>query len=307
MTQTAETAAPVGGRRRSPTRGTTYDDGDKAVRIITPRQPGIIERAREFWAYRKLTVYFGRRLLEKLYRRTWLGWWWIPLRPVISIGSRVFVFGGLLGVPSGGVPYLLFFIVGLTGWQLFSYTLFWATRSVEQGQGVLRRVYVPRVTCLLGSLVPSGVNFVLYVLIGAIVTGYYAIVDGQFYVHLDARAPLVLAGIVLCVAIALSIGLWTSIYGAQARDVRFGVNYGLSFWFFLTPVIYPLSEVPEDLSAVANLNPITAPLEMIRLGLFGFGQVTGSGLLSTALAIVVVGGSGLWFFNRSEAAALDSI
>jgi lipopolysaccharide transport system permease protein len=288
-------------------RGTTYEQDGKQIRVIHPRQPGSIERIREFWQYRQLTIYFGRRLLEKLYRRTWLGWWWIPLRPIISIGSRVFVFGGLLGVPSGGVPYLLFFIVGLTGWQVFSYTLFWATRSIEQGQGVLRRIYVPRLICLLGALVPSGVNFLLYVLIGTIVVLFYLVTDGVLHVQFGLGTLLVLAGLLLCVAIGLSVGLWTSVYGAQARDVRFGVNYGLSFWFFLTPVIYPLSEVPHGLSVPANLNPVTAPLEMIRLGLFGSGHVTGVGIASSLATIALIGGSGLWFFNRSEAAALDAV
>jgi lipopolysaccharide transport system permease protein len=303
----SRTGSIAGSLGRSRERGSTYEEGGKQIRVIHPRQPGPIERIREFWQYRQLTIYFGRRLLEKLYRRTWLGWWWIPLRPVISIGSRVFVFGGLLGVPSEGVPYLLFFVVGLTGWQLFSYTLFWATRSVEQGQGVLRRVYVPRLTCLLGSLVPSGVNFLLYVLIAIIIVIFYLIADGVLYVQFGLGSLLVIAGLFLCMMIALSIGLWTSIYGAQARDVRFGVNYGLSFWFFLTPVIYPLSEVPAGLSTAANLNPVTAPLEMIRLGLFGAGEVTTVGVVSSLVTIAVIGGTGLWFFNRSEAAALDSV
>lgn len=277
------------------------------VRVIEPRQPGSLARIREFWRYRALTWYFGRQALEKLYKKTWLGWLWIPLRPVISVGSRVLVFGGLLGAPSEGVPYLLFFLVGLSTWQLFAYTLFWATRSLELARRVLRRMYVPRLTCLVGSVVPSAVNFLLYVAIALIVVACYALADGTTHLELGSHTVGVAAGILLSVLLALAIGCWTSVLGAQARDVRFVVGYVLGFWFFLTPIIYPLSEVPAAFQTVASINPMTAPIELVRSGLFGVGGVPATAMLSCLSAIAIIGIPGLWFFSRSEAAALDAL
>lgn len=302
-----ETSADGQGSPAGPEESGAERSAEKLVRVIGPRQPGMIQRFREFWAARRLTFYFGRRLLEKLYQRTWLGWLWIPLRPVLAVGSRVLVFGGLLGAPSQGAPYLLFFLVGMASWQLFAYTLFWGTRTIEQAQGVLRRLYVPRLTCLLGALVPSGVNFLLYVAMVLIAVGYYTLVDGAFPLTFGPNTPLIAVGLLAGIALALAIACWTSILGAQARDVRFSIAYILSFWFFLTPVIYPLSEVPAGLETIASLNPMTAPIEMIRLGLFGAGELPLTATLSTVIVTLVVGVPGLWFFNRSEAAALDAL
>lgn len=242
-----------------------------------------------------------------MYVRTWLGKLWIPLRPVLDVGTRVLIFGGLLGVPSEGVPYAVFFVVGMTVWVLFASSLYWMTRSVELNRRFLKRMYVPRLTLLAAAIFPSGLWFVLYAAIAVIVLGYFAIVDGTLYLVASPALLLPVAGLCLIVALALAIGLWTSVYGAQARDVRFGLSYVLNVWIFLTPVLYPLSIVPDKYRTLAELNPMTAPVEMVRFGLFGTGGVPLLGLGATVATIAILGGFGLWFFIRSEAAALDNL
>jgi len=281
--------------------------GEPSVRIIEPRHPGVFERIAEFWRYRTMTVYFGRTMLEKLYRRTWLGWLWIPLRPLLAVGPAAFVFGGLLGVSSGDVPYPLFFLVSQAAWELFSLTAFWGTRSIELGRRVLRKMYVPRLTCLFGSLVPSGVIFLVYVVMAAIAFTVYGLADGRMYLDLGVHTLATFAGMALLIALALSIACFTSVYGAQARDVRFTLGYVLGFWMFLSPVIYPMSEVPESYRTLTSLNPATAPIELFRIGLFGEGVIPTTALVSCFVTIAMIGTLGLWFFNRSEVAALDAV
>ena len=118
---------------------------------------------------------------------------------------------------------------------------------------------------------------------------------------------MAIGGCILAVLIATSIGFFTSVYGAQARDVRFALGYFLGFWFFLTPVIYPLSTIPADYRTLASLNPMLAPIEMVKQGLLGTGEITATSLASTSVFILVVGGLGYWFFWRSEAKAVDSL
>jgi ABC-type polysaccharide/polyol phosphate export permease len=108
-------------------------------------------------------------------------------------------------------------------------------------------------------------------------------------------------------ALGISIALWTSVLNARARDVRFTMAFVLGFWFFLTPIIYPLSKVPAAFQTIASLNPMTAPIEMVRIGLFDIGQVPLVAICSTVATILIVGGGGLWFFMRSERLALDSL
>jgi lipopolysaccharide transport system permease protein len=297
------------GQRWRGSRGRTpIDPARRAqVRVITPRRQGAVERAREFWEYRRLLAFFARRFTEKMYIRTWLGRVWIPLRPVLSVGARVLIFGGLLSVPSEGKPYLIFFLVGVASWELFAQTAYWATRSIELSRGVLARIYVPRLTALVAAVVPSAINFLVYVAITFVAVLGYLVVDGVLYVELGAATLLAGAGLALMVLLALGIGLWTSIYGAQARDVRFSLAYVLQFWFFLTPVIYPLSAIPERYRSVVALNPMTAPVEMVKEGVLGAGTVTPLAIAITVSTVTLLVISGLWFFGRAEGLAVDRL
>lgn len=282
-------------------------DRPRPRRVIEPRQPGAGERAREFWRWRRTMPYFARRLIEKRYIRTWLGWLWIPLRPIMDIGARVFVFGTVLGVATGGVPYLLLLVVGMSAWRLFASSAYWGTRSLELHRGFLKRIYVPRLTILAAAPAPASVEYLVYVIIAAVAFAAYWVIDGTLYLELGAGLLLVPLGLGLLLMLALAIGLWTSVYGAQARDVRWGLNYALNFWLFLTPVMYPLSTVPEEARLVLELNPMTAPIMLVQDGLLGTG---GPPLLPICIclgAIVILGAFGAWFFNRSEALALDYV
>jgi len=279
----------------------------RELRIIEPRRPGLGERAREFIAYRRLVLYFGRRYLEKRYARTWLGWLWIPLRPVLDVAARVFLFGSLLGVPSGDRPYLIFFIAGIGAWQLFDRTAFWATRSLELNRGLLKRFYLPRTTALVGATIPSFVDYLLYFGIMIVAVLYYRVAHGLFYVFPSSALFVSLLGLVLLVLLGLSIGLWTSVLAAQARDVRFTFNYVMGLWFFLTPVIYPISAIPDRYRGIVAYNPVTAPVEMVKYGLLGTAPVSPQAVFSTLVTIIGLTVAGSIYFSRAEAAALEKL
>jgi lipopolysaccharide transport system permease protein len=280
---------------------------DSTLRVLEARRPGMLERLRELWRARRLTRYFAVRYVRKGYQRTWLGWVWLPLRPILGVGSRVLVFGGLLKAPSEGKPYLLFFLVGTSAWQLFDATAYFATRSIDLNKRVLTRTYVPRLTALVGAVAPGAVDFALYFALALGVSVYYRITTGSFGLELGIRTLLAPAGLALMALLALGIGLWLAPFAAQARDVRWGLRYMLSFWYFLTPVIYPLSTVPEKYRTLVELNPLTAPVQMVRAGTLNVGGVPTLALAVTIGTIVVVIAGGLRLFGRAESAAVDSL
>lgn len=274
------------------------------VRVIEAKQPGIGEALREAWRYRYLVGYFGGRFLEKRYMRSWLGRAWIPLRPLMDVASRSFLFGGVLNVPSRGVPYMLFFVVGQSVWDLFQTTLQWTIKSLELNRLVLRRIYVPRLTIVAGAIVPSLVNFAIYLTIASGIIAFHVVADGRLFIEIGLQTLVAGAGVILILAFALALGLWLSILGAQARDLRYSFGYTITFWSYLTPVIYPLSSLPEQVRPLAALNPMTAPIEMVKYGLIGAGTVTQAAVVTTLAALLLVGGLGLVFFVRSEAASV---
>jgi lipopolysaccharide transport system permease protein len=274
---------------------------------IEPRLTGVGARAREMWAYRRMFLFFGRRAFEKLYKRTVLGKAWIFLRPLVPLAVRVFVFGGLLQVGgSSGVPYFLFVSVGTAVWELFASSLMWATRSLQLNGAILSRLYVPRLILPIASMVPGIAYFAIHlgVIVAALV--YYRLHDGVWY--LDPTwlfvAPV---AVVLVLLFALSIGLWTAVLGAGARDVRFGLGYVLEFWIYLTPVVYPVSIVPDHVEWAFYLNPIAVYVVAFRGAILG-GEGPPPLAWVSALAITAIGlAAGLSFFYRAEAEAVDSL
>ena len=278
------------------------------ARVLTPPRWTPLEALLEAWRSRALIPYFGRRFLERRYARTVLGWIWIPLRPALDVGARVLLFGGFLGVASGDRPYFMFFIIGMAAWVLFERTAVWALRALEVNRALLSRAYVSRLAALLAAVVPGALDFLLYLGIAAIGAGYYLLSDGTSYLFFGFRATAeVAAGLVLLVLYGLAIGLWTSVIAAEARDVRFFARYVFGFWYFLSPVIYPINTIPERYQGLAELNPITAPIELVKDGLLSTAPPTLSSLLVSLATLTVLLLGGLWFFARSQRPGVERI
>jgi len=278
----------------------------QVVHVIEPRGTGALQRAREVWEYRGLVPYFGRRYVQKRYQRTHLGWLWLPLRPALTIVARALVFGGILGVATGRVPYFIFFLVASAGWQLFAEATYWATRSLELNRRLLAKVYVPRLVPLAAAAIAAVVEYLVLVGLWGAALLYYILRYDRIFVIVSIRTLLVPVGIVLLVLLGLGIGLWTSAYGMHKRDVRFMLTYVLSFWYVITPVIYPLSAVPHQYIPLVELNPVVAPIQMIKDGLLGSEGLTTSASLVTLAAVVVIWAGGLWLFGRAETTAIDA-
>lgn len=277
------------------------------MRVIEPRPVGPTASAVAAWRQRWLVPFFARRFLEKLYARTWLGWLWLPLRPGIDVCLRVALLGGLIGAPSEGVPYLLYALVGLTVWELFETVAYWSTRSIELSRRVLRRVYVPRLVVVLASLGPGLLNVAIYGAVTLGVAGYIGMTNGDSHLAFGPGLLLALSGFALALALAVTLGLFLSVYAAQARDVRFGLAYALGAWFFITPVLYPVGTLDGVLGGIVTANPMTAPVELVKHGVLGTAPPEVASLTVCLGTIAILSPLALRFFSRREALALEGV
>jgi lipopolysaccharide transport system permease protein len=275
-------------------------------RVLGPSRRHV-PRVRDLWTYRRLAGYFGFVFVERRYRRTWLGWLWIPLRPAVDVLTRVLFFGGFLGVSPGDRPYFMFFIVGSAAWQLVSVGSMWATRSVDLHRSLLDRVHLPRATAVAGAIVPGLLEFLIYATICLAGTAYFYFNDGRMYLQIDTTTVLSVIGLFLLCLWIFAIGLWLAPLAARARDVRFLLRYVFSFWYFVTPVIYPTSYLPEKYRPFAEYNPLSAPVEFVKYGLLGTSPPPPHSVVSSLVSLAVVLLGGLYFFHRSEHAAAARI
>ena len=279
--------------------------------VIEPARVGLIARAEELWRYRRILWFFGSRRIKERYEDKTLGKFWLFAQPLGPILISSVIFGSMLDVPSNGVPYFLFFLTGTSCWRIFERGVIRVTRSLDQNRGLIKKVYFPRLIAPISSAAPALTEFgVLFTLLVATCV-YYFVKDGVFYLRLGPQILVALIAVVMAAFLSISVGLWTTVLQTRHKDVQFSIRYFMQLWFYVTPVIFPLSELlkalPSQLHFVPYLNPMTPIVEMYKWGVLGVGQVSGIGVLVGILITLAIFSSGVVYFNRSEAASVDRL
>ena len=291
LTPLADAAAPA----------STFPAGpSRPLRLIEPPRPGLRRYLGDVWRHRPAFSYFVRQWIRKRTSRTFFGVLWLLIPLVLPLVMGALVFGGILAVKTGRIPYLLYFSVAMSAWLLFSQTAYFSTRSLEITRKEIRRVYVPRLIPLTSAVTLAVIAALMYMLMAAGAAGFYVLERGEFYLELRPATLLVPCGFAMLILLAWACALGVSPLAPRARDVRRFAGYFLSFWYFLTPVIYPIDKIPSGLRFLASLNPVTAPIELVKHGLLNVGDVTSLGLATYFGALVVVGSLGLRVFLRAE-------
>jgi lipopolysaccharide transport system permease protein len=275
------------------------------VRVLEPRRAGIAPAFRELWRFRRLGLFFGKRFITKRYSRTWLGMLWLPLRPGVTLATRILIYGGLIGIATGETPYALTFVVATAAWQLFYESVYWSVRSMELNRKLLTTTYVPRTLLVFSAIVPSLIDFGMNMCFVVAAVLYYLVRAHYLYIHFGLNSLLAVAGLVSMVLIGLGIGLFAAGISARTRDIRFSLPFVLGFLYFVTPIIYPLSLMPPRYRPLAELNPLTGAVEMVRDGLFATNSLSGPAAIVTVVAILLLWGPGLWLADRREVSILN--
>lgn len=275
--------------------------------IAADARDGLSARVGEVWQYRRILWFFSIKSVQSLYAKTHLGVWWVFIRTLVPLAVGSFVFGTVMAVPSGSVPYFLFFLAGQIPWNFFDGPLIRASRGLEGNRQLLTKLYVPRIILPVGQMAAGVVEpvIILLVFVGSLV--FYRRTDGVWYIQADARLLASLASVFVVLLFAFALSLWTSVWQARARDARFVLRYIVTFWMFFTPVIYPLSIVPADIRWLMYLNPLTAPVETFRWAILpGMQHSWGWFGYSVGITLLVLC-AGAWYFVRSESATIDKL
>lgn len=275
--------------------------------IAADTREGFIARTREVWHYRRILWFFSVKAVQSLYSKTHLGVSWIFIRTLVPLAVGSFVFGEVVNVPSTGVPYFLFFLVGQVPWNCFDGPLIRGSRGIDVNRNLLTKLYVPRIILPLGQMAAGLIEPVILVLVllGALV--YYRVTAGVWYVQPTPRLAASVASVLLVLAFAFSLSLWTSVWQARARDVKFVVRFIVSFWMYFTPVIYPLSMVPADFRWLAYLNPLTAPVETFKWSLLPRLEHSWAWFGYSVAVTAATFAAGVWHFSRTESATIDKL
>jgi lipopolysaccharide transport system permease protein len=235
----------------------------------------------ELWSYRYLLLGLVRKNFLLGYQQTVLGPLWLLLQPIMTVATYVLVFGKVVGISTGQVPPVLFYLAGIILWNLFNDTFTGTSTIFRENAHIFSKVYFPRlitpVAQLIGCLVSFGIQFFFLLL----VLTYY-LVSTSWSGHSLIWLLLIPFSTVLVATQSLALGLFFSVLTGKYRDVTFIVGLGVRLLMFLTPVIYPLQYVSEKWRWVVILNPLTPMFELFRWALLGQGLVTIEQVLCSA-------------------------
>lgn len=271
----------------------------KQTIILPPRRWQALN-VREMWHYRELLYFLAWRDVKVRYKQTVIGATWAILQPFLTMVVFSIIFGSLIEVPTNGIPYPVFSYVALLPWTFFAGALARSGNSLIYDANLISKVYFPRlilpIAAVLSILVDFAIAFI--VLIGMMI--FYGIYPNLMILSL----PLFF---LLALMTALGAGLWLSALNVKYRDIAYVIPFLIQFWMFITPVVYPISIIPERWQFIYSLNPMVGVIEGFRWALLGQQNISVTLLIFSSLVVLFVFIGGLFFFRRMENEFADVI
>jgi lipopolysaccharide transport system permease protein len=272
---------------------------DKPYRTIEPSRKWVAIDFKEFYRSHELLFLLTLRDVKLRYKQTALGVIWAVLQPVLTMIIFTVLFGRVAKMPSDGAPYAIFAYSGLLPWTYFANGITNSSNALVLNSNLISKVYFSRLVmptaAVLSGLVDLGISFVLLF----VLFGYYHLAPTWNILAL----PLL---VVFATLFALSIGLFFSALNVKYRDVRHALPFVVQLGMFVTPIIYPLSMIPQRWRWLVNLNPMSAVVEGFRSALLGtpfhWESLLQGGIITLLLLI-----AGAFYFRRMEKSFADII
>lgn len=255
---------------------------------------------REIWAYRELLYFLTWRDVKVRYKQTAIGVAWAVLQPLLTMVVFSVIFGALIRVPSDGLPYPVFVYVALLPWNFFAAAMTRASSSLVNDASLITKVYFPRLLLPVSAVLSMTLDFGVAFVILLAMMGWYGIVPGVALLTL----PLFL---LLAFTTALGCGLWLSALNVRYRDIAYVTPFLIQIWFFITPVAYPSSIIPERWRALYGLNPMAGVVEGFRWALLDTATAPGATIVVSTAVVVVLFLGGVFCFRRMEHGFADVV
>jgi lipopolysaccharide transport system permease protein len=257
---------------------------------------------KELWAYRELFYFLAWRDVKVRYKQTAIGAAWAIFQPFVLMVVFTLFFNSLLGVQApNGIPYAIFAYTGLIFWNFFSNALTYASTSLVGNQALISKTYFPRLIAPFSSTIVSLIDFFFAFWVYAGLMIYYRIVPGL------SGVILFLPMLALAFVAASGLGMFFAALNVKYRDVKVVLPFLVQTLFFITPIIFPVSLVPERYQWILYFNPMTGVISTVRAGMLHEGSIHG-GLLALSIASALVCfGLALVYFRFEERQFADVI
>ena len=270
-----------------------------SVTVIKPAGGWELIDFKELVEYKDLFLFMVWRDIKVLYAQTILGFGWAILQPLIQILLFTIIFGKIAKIPTEGIPYFLFTTLAIIPWTYMSSAMTASSQSLISGQGMLGKIYFPRLIFPVTPILTKLVDFSISLVIIAATLLFYQI-------PLTWNVLLIPFFIIYMMCVPAAIGLWLSSLAIRYRDVRFAMSFGIRMLMYTAPIVYSVSTIPEAYRFIYSLNPIVGVIEGFRACLLGTDipwVFIIPGFIVTLLLLI----SGALYFRKMESIIVDVI
>ena len=262
-------------------------------------------KLRELLKRRDLIYMFFWRDFITTYKQTILGPLWYIINPLCSAFIYAFAFGTVVGIGTDGIPMLLFYFGGTMLWNFFSTCLNSASGIFLANSYIFGKVYFPRLSMPIATTMSATFRLAVQFVVLMFFLAYYIMTGNPVRPTLWALLfPLIVIWIGL---LGTGIGMICSALTTKYRDLNHVVVLALQLAMYVTPIVYPLSQVPEKFRSLFYINPLSAPVELFRVWFYGAGSVTNEMIYISVASTVLVVFIGLVLFNKTERTFMDVI
>ncbi|MFN0279976.1 MAG: ABC transporter permease [Pyrinomonadaceae bacterium] len=273
--------------------------------VIRPKSGWFDLHLSDLWRYRDLIIMFVRRDFFSLYKQTILGPLWFFIQPLLMTLTFTVVFGNIAKLDTDGLPKVLFYLSGITAWNYFSECLMKTSETFNVNASIFGKVFFPRLVVPLSVVISNLIKFGIQLLMFLAFYVYFLVGDN----NIRPTSALFLLPVLLLMmaALGLGAGILVSSLTTKYRDLRFLIQFGTQLLMYTTPVIFPLSKLPEEYRWIMVANPMTPIIETFRYAFLGTGTFSWGLLGYSAAFTVVIFALGILLFNRVQKTFMDTV
>lgn len=281
-------------------------DQEQWTEIIKPRTSLLDLRLGDVWRYRDLVMMFVRRDFVSTYKQTILGPIWFFIQPLLTTLTFIIIFGQVAKLSTDGLPQPLFYLAGVTVWSYFSQTLTAISTVFITNAAIFGKVYFPRLTMPVSIVISNIVRFLIQFGLFLAVWVFYLLRGGN---NIQPNWLIVLTPVLLITMGLLSLGLGMifSALTTKYRDLSMLLTFGIQLLMYATPVIYPLSSIPDKYKWLILANPMSAIVETFRYAFLGSGSFNWVYLAYSAGFTATILFIGTVIFNKVEKSFTDTV
>ena len=273
--------------------------------IITADRGWFSIDLKALWDYRDLIFLFVRRDLVSQYKQTILGPLYFALTPIFGTLINTFIFGKVAKLSTDGVPHFLFYMSGGLFWGYFNNCLTASKDTFTGNKGIFSKVYFPRLSVPIANTISA--LFRLMIQFMVFFSFYIYFVFDGFQMRPSIWVLLFPLLLLQCASLGIGVGVLMSSFTTKYRDLKFVFGFIITAWMYASPVVYPISVIPEKYHLLMSLNPMVGVIESVRQILFGISSVQVEYIVFGVIVNMLALTAGVLVFNKVERNFLDTV